>query len=78
MLWKWAKRRHPSKRANWIKEKYWKSKEKREWIFSDGKVTLIRPSDLLIVRHERIKLDMNPYKDNEYFLIKKEEELLKR
>lgn len=72
MIWKWAKRRHPNKGTNWIKEKYWKNKNLREWIFSNGKATLIRPSDIPIVRHERLKLDMNPYKDKEYFLIKKE------
>ena len=36
------------------------------------KTTLIRTSDIPIVRHERIKLDMNPYSDKGYFLIKKE------
>ncbi|WP_212905396.1 reverse transcriptase domain-containing protein, partial [Clostridium polyendosporum] len=72
MIWKWAKRRHPNKGAKWIKERYWKNKGSRDWIFSDRKATLIRPSDIPIVRHERLKLDMNPYKDKEYFLIKKE------
>lgn len=72
MLWAWAKRRHPNKGVKWIKSRYWLSKGKRNWIFSDGKVTLIRPSDIPIVRHERLKLDMNPYTNKEYFLIKKE------
>ncbi len=73
MVWKWAKRRHPNKGAKWLKERYWKSKGSRDWIFSDGKkATLILPSDIPIVRHERIKLDMNPYTEKEYFLIKRE------
>jgi len=72
MIWKWAKRRHPNKGANWIKERYWTSKGSRNWIFADEKVTLTRPSDKPIVRHERLKLDMNPYKDKAYFLIKQE------
>ena len=72
MTWKWAKRRHPNKSSKWIKKRYWKTKGTRNWIFSDGKATLIQPSDMPIVRHERLKLDINPYKDNEYFLKKKE------
>ncbi|MDD2216054.1 MAG: group II intron maturase-specific domain-containing protein, partial [Eubacteriales bacterium] len=72
MMWKWAKRRHPNKSAKWIKDRYWKAKSTRSWIFTDGKATLIRPPDIPIVRHERLKLDMNPYTDNEYFLKKKE------
>ncbi len=73
MVWKWAQRRHPNKGAKWLKERYWKSKGSRDWIFSDGKkATLILPSDIPIVRHERIKLDMNPYTEKEYFLIKRE------
>ena len=72
MLWKWAKRRHPNKSSQWIKDKYWKTKSTRDWIFSDRNATLIRPPDIPIVRHERLRLDMNPYKDNEYFLKKKE------
>ncbi len=72
MLWKWAKRRHPNKSSQWIKDRYWKKKDTRNWIFSDGTNTLIRPTDIPIVRHERLKLDMNPYTDKEYFLNKKE------
>ena len=73
MIWRWSKRRHPNKNANWIKDRYWKTKESRDWIFSDGKETLIRPTDIPIVRHERLKVDMNPYTDKEY-LTKKERE----
>ena len=72
MTWRWAKRRHPNKSAQWIKDRYWKRKDSRDWIFSDGTKTLIRPTDIPIVRHERLKLDMNPYTDKEYFLKKKE------
>jgi RNA-directed DNA polymerase len=72
MIWRWSKRRHPNKSAKWIKNKYWMKKESRDWIFTDGKkATLIRPTDTPIVRHKRIKLDKNPYKDKEYFINKK-------
>lgn len=72
MLWKWAKRRHPNKGSNWIKEKYWCTRRDRTWIFTDGNAVLIRPTDISIVRHERLKLEMNPYTDQAYFLSKKE------
>ena len=72
MIWKWAKRRHPKKSAQWIKERYWVRKETRDWIFTDGEKTLIRPTDIPIVRHERLKLDRNPYTNKDYFLNKKE------
>lgn len=72
MTWRWAKRRHPNKNAQWIKDRYWRRKDGRDWIFTDGTKTLIRPSDIPIVRHEKIRLNMNPYTDKEYFLKKKE------
>jgi len=72
MIWRWAKRRHPNKNAKWIKDRYWKRKDTRDWIFTDGNRTLIRPTDIPIVRHEKMKLDMNPYTDKDYFLKKKE------
>jgi len=40
MLWKWVKRRHPNKNAQWVKDRYWKKKDSRDWIFSDGTYTL--------------------------------------
>ena len=78
MLWRWAKRRHPNKSARWIKNRYWRSKGTRDWIFSNGKATLIRPTDIPIVRHERLKLDMNPYINKRYFLTKQERRKAKR
>lgn len=71
MLWKWAKRRHPNKSSRWIKNRYWHTKEGRDWIFSNEKAVLLRASDVPIVRHERIKLGMNPYVDEKYFKDKK-------
>ena len=33
-LWQWAKRRHPNKSRRWVKKKYFKSVQTRNWIFS--------------------------------------------
>jgi len=67
MLWKWAKRRHPKKSRSWIAKKYWHSEVARNWVFSTEKTKLKLFSDTKIVRHTRLKLNMNPYLDKEYF-----------
>jgi len=67
MLWKWAKRRHPKKSRSWIAKKYWHSEGTRNWVFSIEKTKLKLFSDTKIVRHTRLKLNMNPYLDKEYF-----------
>jgi RNA-directed DNA polymerase len=60
-LWKWARRRHPGKGAQWVKDRYWKRRNNRDWIFTDGKVILKFASDTRIIRHQLIKFDANPY-----------------
>jgi RNA-directed DNA polymerase len=72
-LWKWAKRRHPKKGSVWIKEKYFKTKGHRHWIFAtedreksypNGKplmVSLFYASDTPIKRHIKIRGEANPF-----------------
>jgi len=71
MLWHWAKRRHPDKSRHWIANKYWHSDGKRKWIFSEGNKQLNLLSDKKIVRHTKLKLDMNPHLDKDYFILRK-------
>jgi len=71
MLWHWAKRRHPEKSKHWIADKYWHSVERRKWVFSDGTKQLRFLSDTKIVRHIKLKLDMNPHLDKDYFISRK-------
>jgi RNA-directed DNA polymerase len=79
-LWQWSKRRHPKKGSRWIKEKYFKSVETRNWVFTaetgkylrNGKpkiATLIKASDTPIKRHVKIQAEANPFdpKWEEYF-----------
>lgn len=65
LLWKWAKRRHPNKRSRWIKDKYFKNKGNRHWVFSttDKKQTCELPlfDATKIIRHTKIKSLSNPY-----------------
>ncbi len=71
MLRHWAKRRHPTKSNKWIANKYWHSDGKRKWIFSEGTKQLKSLSNTKIVRHTKLKLDMNPFLDREYFVLRK-------
>jgi RNA-directed DNA polymerase len=67
ILWRWAKRRHPTKNLSWIKDKYFKSYKGRNWVFSnDSKGNeypprLFRASEIKIKRHIKIKQDANPF-----------------
>ena len=70
MLWRWAVRRHPNKGARWVKEKYFKTRGARNWVFAatekkeDGttrELILLKESDTPIQRHIKIKADANPH-----------------
>lgn len=69
-LWSWAKRRHPTKAAKWIKKKYFISTGSRNWNFQvtikdkDGKMRttrLFKAIDVPIKRHIKIIGEANPY-----------------
>lgn len=67
ILWRWAKRRHPTKSLSWIKEKYFKSYKGRNWVFSNDPKDkefpprLFRASEIKIKRHIKIQQDANPF-----------------
>ena len=70
MLWRWAVRRHPNKGARWVKEKYFKTRGTRNWVYAateknaDGtraEIILLRESDTPIQRHVKIKSHANPH-----------------
>ncbi len=66
-LWQWAKRRHPNKSKNWIKQRYWKKVGTREWVFTADGVTLVNFADKPIVRHPQINLEKHTFLDSNYF-----------
>lgn len=79
-LWQWAKRRHPNKINNWIKERYFHRIGERSWMFAvrvggmseegEPAYKLLRhAAKLPIERHQKIKADANPYDPawEEYF-----------
>lgn len=71
-LWRWAKRRHPNKRKNWIKAHYFPRIGNRSWAFAtkDKKAILIYAADTKITRHIKIQSGRSIYRmaDTEYFL----------
>jgi RNA-directed DNA polymerase len=60
-LWRWAKRRHPNKGRKWIKKRYFRSINGRDWIFATSDKVLVRLTMFKIVRHTKIKSDANPF-----------------
>lgn len=69
-LMRWAKRRHPTKNANWIRQKYWRSVGDRNWVFAvdvvikDGSKRMMELYSLAgtpIVRHTKIMGKFHPY-----------------
>ena len=70
MLWRWAVRRHPNKGARWVKDKYFKTRGTRNWVFAttekrkDGTLkehVLLYQADTPIKRHLKIKAHANPH-----------------
>ena len=69
-LWRWAKRRHPRKKVNWIRKKYFPPNDRRKWVFQttvtkdDGTRKRLELYDLpatKIERHKKIRGDYNPF-----------------
>lgn len=72
--WQWAARRHPNKGKRWIKDKYFKTVNNRNWVFSgenqgERSTILASMSAVPIERHIKIQADSNPYdpKYEQYF-----------
>jgi RNA-directed DNA polymerase len=55
-LWRWAKRRHPTKTAAWIRSRYFDS----QWNFVDGRARLARHDEVPITRHVKVQGKRSP------------------
>ena len=69
-LWRWAKRRHPNKSLDWIKGKYYRVRDSRNWVFAstvmgaDGAertVELYSLAGTPIERHKKVSGEYNPF-----------------
>jgi RNA-directed DNA polymerase len=70
LLWQGARRRHPHKARQWIREKYCRSEGENHWVFfghvtgakgTQQDVRLFRASSVPLRRHTKIKGEANPY-----------------
>jgi RNA-directed DNA polymerase len=69
-LWRWARRRHPHKGAQWVRKTYFLAHGHRKWVFT-GEVTgakgqtrpirLFSALRLPIRRHTKVRQEANPY-----------------
>ncbi|MCB0386534.1 MAG: group II intron reverse transcriptase/maturase, partial [Bdellovibrionales bacterium] len=64
-LWRWAKRRHNTKNQHWIRRKYFKSIDSRNWAFAaqdgDKVVTLFKMESIRINRFIKVRNKANPF-----------------
>jgi RNA-directed DNA polymerase len=77
-LWRWAKRRHPSKKAQWIRNRYFRTMGNYSWCFFATQKTkgggakvidLLYMGTVKIRRHTKTRANANPYDHRwqEYF-----------
>ena len=71
-LWKWARKRHPKMPKMQLKQKYWHSEGKRNWIFGiqkEGKLVsrLQYHSKISIKRHIKVKGTASPFDGNHIY-----------
>lgn len=85
MLWKWALRRHPNKSPKWVKQHYYTTEGKRNWVFFakdefGNKWTLIRAGSVPIKYQYPIRADANPYDpdDELYFEQRQDKKMLEK
>lgn len=67
MLYRWARRRHPHKNAEWRRRKYLCQIGNRKHIFGNNQRYLPCMAWQHIVRHPRFRIDANPFLEPEYF-----------
>ena len=69
-LWRWARRRHPQKGGQWVRQKYWKSEGNRQWVFATRMFEdheqlvaseLVSLAGVEIRRHVKVRADFNPF-----------------
>jgi RNA-directed DNA polymerase len=61
MLWKWARRRHPTKGARWVRNRYFRVDGHRSWDFATKASWLFRAMTIPILRHVKILGVANPF-----------------
>ncbi len=69
-LWRWAKRRHPQKSRQWVRNKYVRTRGDNQWAFwgavrgakgTQEDIWLFSAAKLPIKRHVKVRENANPY-----------------
>jgi RNA-directed DNA polymerase len=60
-LWRWCTRRHPNKTGKWVKAKYFKPIDNKQWLLNANGTKLLLHSSTEIVRHNKVKGNASPY-----------------
>ncbi|NJM41488.1 MAG: group II intron reverse transcriptase/maturase [Anaerolineae bacterium] len=72
-VWRWARKRHPTRNSTWRRKTYFTTQGNRHWVFTGQVATkagnlhsihLFSLASIRIQRHIKIKLDANPYDPN--------------
>lgn len=68
-LWRWARRRHPNKGERWIKARYFRCIQGRDWRFAEKDKALLTLASFHKKRHTKVDGSRNPYSpdDEDYF-----------
>ncbi|WP_137651089.1 group II intron reverse transcriptase/maturase [Escherichia albertii] len=66
LLWRWSCRRHGNRNKRWVKQKYFHSVGRENWVFQsidaeNGLQRLVSYKDIPIKRHIKIRSEANPY-----------------
>lgn len=60
-LWRWAVRRHPNKGKRWIKQRYFRCLQGRDWRFGEKDKLLLCLGGVRKRKHTKIAAEANPY-----------------
>jgi RNA-directed DNA polymerase len=63
MLWRWAKRRHPTKGKRWVATRYWRIERGKGWTFQSSPTSppVSQHARIPIRRHIKVKGQCSPY-----------------
>lgn len=66
LLWRWARRKHPTRGRKWLRKRYWAVKNGSKWVFSWGGADLVRPYQLSVEwwRYPILRIDTSLYDES--------------
>jgi RNA-directed DNA polymerase len=59
-LWRWAKRRHPNKSAQWVRQRYFRTVGHRQGVFAQAQAQILWYQDIPITRYPKVRGKSSP------------------